>query len=230
LKSTIKHIFFDLDHTLWDFDANSMLTLKELYRKFKLAERIISEDVFIKEYKRINEYYWSLYRKDEITKSELRTIRFKKTFEHFGFTDKDMTAEMAEDYATIGPYKTNLMPGCTEVLNYLSGKYKLHIITNGFQEIQSIKLGESGIADFFTHVVSSEAVNKRKPHPTIFNYAATLTNSSGLENIMIGDHFEADVQGALSVGWQAIHYDPHLISDQPFVNRISDLRELKSWL
>jgi putative hydrolase of the HAD superfamily len=141
-----------------------------------------------------------------------------------------MTAEMAEDYATTSPYKTNLMPGCTEVLNYLSSKYKLHIITNGFQEIQSIKLGESGIVNFFTHVVSSEAVNKRKPHPTIFNHAANLTNSSGLENVMVGDHFEADIQGALSVGWQAIHYDPHLISDQPFEHRISDLRELKSWL
>ena len=207
-----------------------MLTLKELYRKFKLAERIVSEEVFIKEYKRINEYYWSLYRVDQITKTELRTIRFKKTFEHFGFTDKDMTAEMAEDYATTGPYKTNLMPGCTEALNYLSGKYKLHIITNGFQEIQSIKLGESGIANFFTHVISSEAVNKRKPNPIIFKHAASLTNSSGLENVMIGDHFEADVQGALSVGWQAIHYDPQLIRDPPFEHRISDLLELKSWL
>lgn len=230
LKSTVKHIFFDLDHTLWDFDTNSTLTLKELYNRFKLSDRIVSDEEFVQEYKRINAYYWGLYRVDKITKSELRTIRFEKTFEHFGFFDEDLTIEMAEAYVATCPYKRNLMPGCIETLDYLSKRYVLHIITNGFQEIQAIKLDESGIADYFSHVVSSEEVEKRKPDPIIFNYAAGLTKSFGLENLMIGDHFEADVLGALSVGWHAIHYDPAQESEQPVKHRISDLAQLKSWL
>jgi putative hydrolase of the HAD superfamily len=230
LKNTVKHIFFDLDHTLWDFDTNSTITLKELYQRFNLSNHISSEEDFVREYKLINEYYWGLYRIDQITKSELRTIRFEKTFEHFGFSDKQLTQEMAEAYVATCPYKRNLMPGCIEILDYLSVKYELHIITNGFQEVQGIKLGESGIANYFTHVISSEEVEKRKPDPIIFNYAASLTGSLGSENLMIGDHFDADVQGALSVGWHAIHYDPNLVSEKQFKNRISDLSELKSWL
>lgn len=230
MKATVKHIFFDLDHTLWDFDTNSTITLKELYVQFKLSDRIISEEAFVREYKRINEYYWGLYRVDRITKTELRTIRFEKTFAHFGFTDHDLTRDIANAYVATCPYKRALMPGCIETLDYLSETYELHIITNGFQEIQSIKLGESGIADYFSHVVSSEEVEKRKPDPIIFNYAAGLTKSSGLENLMIGDHFEADVLGALSVGWHAIHYDPAHESEQPVKHRISDLAELRSWL
>ncbi len=230
MKHTVKHIFFDLDHTLWDFDTNSTLTLKELYQKFNLSDRIASDEDFVTQYKRINEYYWSLYRVDRITKDELRTIRFAKTFEHFGFSDTQLTETISDDYVANCPYKPNLMPGCMEVLEYLSGKYKLHIITNGFQEIQGIKLGESGIADFFTHVISSEEVQKRKPDPIIFDHAAGLTNSLGQQNLMIGDHYEADVLGARSVGWHAIHYDPHLEGTEPDPHRISDLRELKDQL
>lgn len=184
----------------------------------------------MREYKRINEQYWGLYRIDQITKSELRTIRFEKTFEHFGFSDIELTEDIAEAYTATCPYKQCLMPGCIETLDYLSVKYVLHIITNGFQEIQEIKLAKSGIADFFTHVISSEEVAKRKPDPIIFNHAAGLTNSSGTENLMIGDHFEADVKGALSVGWHAIHYDPELKNNQPFDHRISNLLELKNCL
>ena len=230
MKSTVKHIFFDLDHTLWDFDTNSTLTLQEIFEEFELGSKIHSSNDFLITYKRINEYYWGLYRTGSIKKNELRNIRFEKTLAHFGFDDQQMSISMSDRYVQACPHKTNLMPGCREVLEYLKPKYELHIITNGFEEIQGIKLDKSGISKYFTHVVTSEKLDRRKPDPIIFNHAANLTESSGAENLMIGDHYEADVKGALSVGWHAIHYDPERIWEFSGEDRIHELTELKDRL
>ena len=230
MKATVKHIFFDLDHTLWDFETNSTLTLKELFERFDLGVKIDSEDAFVKRYKEINAHYWSLYRVGQIKKSELRNIRFEKTLEHFGFSDPDLTNTLSEEYVSTCPLKPNLMPGCIEVLDYLYERYDLHIITNGFEEIQAIKLQKSGIDKYFQHVVTSEKIDRRKPDPVIFNHAGNLTSSSGTENLMIGDHYEADVLGARAVGWHAIHFDPENTHIEPDDLRISALISLKDHL
>lgn len=230
MRTTVKHIFFDLDHTLWDFETNSTLTLKELFDRYKLGLKIDSKEAFIQEYKKINAHYWALYRIGDIKKSELRHIRFQKTLEHFGYSDPDLTISISDEYVATCPHKPHLMPGCMEVLEYLHGKYQLHIITNGFEEIQTIKLQKSGIDRFFQHVITSEKLDRRKPDPVIFNHAADLAGSAGKQNLMVGDHYEADVQGALAVGWHAIHYKPdHSPAQQDGVT-ISELVALKTHL
>ncbi|MCB9187183.1 MAG: noncanonical pyrimidine nucleotidase, YjjG family [Flavobacteriales bacterium] len=206
----IQYVFFDLDRTLWDFESNSEATLKELFSEFGLTEKLgVSDDDFIHEYKRINELFWEDYRNGVIKKEELRYARFEAAMKFFGHSDRRMASEIGELYISRSPKKTGLVDGCIEVLEYLHSKYALHIITNGFEEVQHIKMKSSGLDPYFGHVITSESAGAKKPDPIIFHHAAELTGAKPENSIMIGDHFEADVIGALEVGWKAVLYEPN---------------------
>lgn len=228
----IKTVFFDLDHTLWDFEKNSTEALYDLIDKTRIAQRLNEgADAFIKRYKEINHVYWEAYRKGEIPKEELRLGRFKKALSEHGIEDPDVHDAFAEGYIAISPEKTNLFPHALEVLHYLSGKYPMHIITNGFEEVQMRKLRNTGMTSFFKHIITSEMAGVRKPHPDIFRYALNVSDSYAHSSVMIGDEPEIDIRGGAESGMQTVFFNP-LKRDSTFPANytIGDLKELMNIL
>lgn len=228
----IKYVFFDLDRTLWDFEANSKATLEELFAEFNLKKKLgVGGAEFIREYKRINEIFWTDYRNGVIKKEELRYARFEAALKFFGHNDHDMASEIGELYISRSPRKTGLVEGSIEILEYLKTKYELHIITNGFEEVQHIKMESSGLSPYFGHVITSEGAGAKKPSKVIYDYSEKLTGAKPSNSIMIGDHYEADVFGALNAGWKAVLYEPNEIRKENVnYHHIHHLKELKELL
>ena len=226
-----QHIFFDLDRTLWDFELNSKKVLLDIFRVFDLYKWVDEADTFVDRYKLINEDLWSLYRENKLTKEELRWRRFADTLMHFGKNDESKAKEIGEYYVYHSPRQTALFPYSDEILNYLSTKYQLHIITNGFEEVQHIKLNQSKIDHYFNHVILSEKVGVKKPHPYIFKKAMQLAQSRSENSLMIGDDWYADVYGASRVGMDSVYFNPNKIKHNNSVKKeISCLSELKTFL
>lgn len=224
----VRQLFFDLDRTLWDFEANSKRALQHLYEELSLGDTIEHFNHFHHTYIRINADLWQLYGKGKLTKAELRDNRFKNALAHHGIHDHGLAQQMSDGYIEISPRQTQLFPNALEVLEqFRKEKYKMHIITNGFPEVQYIKLTNSGIADFFDEVLCSEDVGSTKPHPAIFKEALRRTHCQSQHAIMIGDDFKVDIVGALNAGWTAIHFDPERkFKKEGNVPRIRDLSEL----
>jgi len=204
-----KHIFFDLDHTIWDFDKNAEETLYELYDIYNLsAIGLPSAALFIETYTRNNHQLWAEYHTGKITKNELRETRFKKTFLQLGVQPHLLPLAFEDDYVKLCPTKTNLFPHAHETLRYLQQKYTLHLITNGFKETSEYKIGNTNIGSYFQHVIISEVIGVNKPDKAIFEHALNLAGTTKSESLMIGDSLEADVYGALSFGMDAIYFNP----------------------
>ncbi|MES2454361.1 MAG: YjjG family noncanonical pyrimidine nucleotidase [Bacteroidota bacterium] len=205
----IKHIFFDLDHTIWDFDKNAQETLHELYLQYKLEEiGLTSADDFISTYTANNHQLWADYHVGKITKETLRAERFSRTFIQLGVHPEKIPHQFEDDYVRITPYKKNLFLGSEKVLAYLQQKYTLHIISNGFKESTLIKMEVSGLNPYFTNVIISEDVGVNKPDKAIFEYALDKAKARKEESIMIGDSIEADIRGAQGFGMKAIFFNP----------------------
>ena len=200
----IKHIFFDLDHTLWHFEKNSSLTFKFLLNKYGIN---IGFKDFLKIYMPINFSLWNLYRDDKITKEYLRHNRLKSAFEKLNINiESSVIDEISDDYIKHLPDNNFLLPNAIPVLDYLFKKYTLHIITNGFSEVQKTKIFNSNLKNYFTCIIDSESVGVKKPHSKIFNYAFKVSNALNKDEcLMIGDNYEADVMGAINNGFKAIH-------------------------
>ncbi|MCH2032224.1 MAG: YjjG family noncanonical pyrimidine nucleotidase [Tenacibaculum sp.] len=224
----ITDIFFDLDHTLWDFDKNSGLTFKKIFKEQDIE---IDIDKFLEVYEPINLEYWRLYRDEKIGKVELRYKRLKTTFDKLNFKISDeLINQISEDYITYLPMFNHLLDGAKDLLDYLKDKYNLHIITNGFEEVQKIKLEKSQINDYFKVVVTSESVGVKKPNPKVFEFALKEANVSANMSIMIGDSLEADVLGALAVGISPIHLFKDIRSVDERVISVQALSEIKQYL
>lgn len=205
-----KHIFFDLDHTIWDFDKNAEETLFELYSKYKLKEiGLISVDIFIETYTQNNHALWLAYHLGEISKTALRETRFKKTFVDLGISPDLIPENFEDDYVIICPTKTNLFNGAHETLSYLKKKYSLHIISNGFKESTEQKVNNTFLTPYFKSIIISEVVGINKPDKAIFEYALNKANGIISESIMIGDSLVADVRGAQNFGMDAIYFNPN---------------------
>lgn len=205
----IKHIFFDLDHTIWDFDRNAQETLMELYESYKLNELgLSSAEDFIATYTVNNHQLWAQYHLGKITKQALREERFRKTFLDLGLQPELIPAKFEDDYVAMGPTKTNLFESAEKVLTYLQNKYHLHIISNGFKEAVLTKMQVSNLNPYFKNVVISEDVGVNKPDKAIFEFALNLARAQKQESIMIGDSLEADVYGAQNFGIKAIFFNP----------------------
>ncbi|MBD1394066.1 YjjG family noncanonical pyrimidine nucleotidase [Mucilaginibacter glaciei] len=204
-----KHIFFDLDHTIWDFDKNAEETLHELYGIHKLSDLgLPSADIFIETYTKNNHELWAKYHLGQITKDELREERFKTTFTQLGVHPDLVPADFEDAYVALGPTKKNLFPHAHETLTYLQGKYTLHLISNGFKESTEMKVAGTNLAPYFQNVIISEVVGVNKPDPRIFQHAIDLAGATKQQSLMIGDSLEADVRGALSFGMDAIYFNP----------------------
>ena len=224
----IDHVFFDLDHTLWDFEKNSALAIETIFNKHAIN---VNLQLFLFHYVPINIKYWEWYRVDKITQLELRLGRLKDTFELLNFEiDDDKIIFLSEEYIEYLPKFNHLFDGAIEILDYLKPKYNLHIITNGFQEIQDNKLKNSNIDHYFTTITNSEMAGVKKPNPKIYDYAITEANASKTNSIMIGDCIDADVNGALNFGMQAILFNIDPSKSYDNIKQISHLLELKNHL
>jgi len=221
-------IFLDLDHTLWDFNKNSQEALTEIAAKHQFLNKgIPSLEDFLKEYFIINELLWEEYRKNNISKETLRYDRFYQALKKFDIDDFELATAIGNDYVNSAPYKTNLFPHAIQVLNYLKGKYNLHIITNGFEETQHLKLKNSKIDHYFDHVITSERSGFKKPDERMFHFSLQLTNAKPETSIMIGDSLEADVLGAKNVGMHQVYFNPELRRhDEKLTYEVKGLKEL----
>lgn len=204
------HIFFDLDRTLWDFDKSSMETFEEIYEKRRLKDMgIESVGVFHDAYSVHNNRLWDMYRNGDIAKEVLRGRRFYLTLKDFGINNPELAETIGMDYVTLSPLKVNLFPQVMATLDYLLPKYKLHIITNGFQEVQNVKMSASGLEKYFTTVVTSEEAGIKKPNVEIFYYALKKAGASVSECLMVGDDPDVDILGAKQVGMDQVLFDPN---------------------
>ncbi|PYF75520.1 YjjG family noncanonical pyrimidine nucleotidase [Pedobacter nutrimenti] len=205
----IRHIFFDLDHTLWDFDKNAEETLMELFEHYKLSDLgLKSAEDFIRTYTEINHRLWAEYHLGKIDKETLRNQRFTKAFIQSGIHPDHIPPKFEDDYVRLGPTKKNLFEGSEKVLSYLQKKYSLHIISNGFKESTLTKMEVSGLNPYFTNVIISEVVGVNKPDKAVFEYALEKAGAIKEESIMIGDSIEADIRGAQDFGMKAIFFNP----------------------
>lgn len=195
-----KHIFFDFDHTLWDFETNAKDTFRELYELNNLYDKGIYDfEIFFEKYSYHNERLWSRYAKGFIKQEELKWKRNWHTLLEFKIADEALAKSMSVQFLERLPYKKQLFPYAEEILQYLKSKgYKLHLITNGFEKVQHTKLRQSNLSHYFDVVVTSEGSNSLKPQPEIFEYAFAKTQAQKFESIMIGDNPEADIQGAIN--------------------------------
>ncbi len=209
MKKKIKHIFFDLDRTLWDFEKSAEQAFEEIYDHHKLFEKgIPSVKEFHNNYTIHNNKLWDQYRKGEIKKEILRGLRFRLTLNDFGIVDEELGEKIGDDYVRLSPLKVNLFPYSIEILEYLYPKYKLHIITNGFSEVQYTKLKTSGMDKYFLEVITSEEAGVKKPNSEIFEFAFKKAGALAKESIMIGDDYEVDIIGARNVDMKQIFFDP----------------------
>ncbi len=237
-KSAIKyrHLFFDLDHTLWDFEANARATLGELHQALNLEERGVNDfDLFHKNYLVHNERLWERYRNGQIKQEDLRIKRMSLSLLDFKIADEGLAKKMSTRFLDLLPTRTLIFPHTKEILNYLTDKgYLLHLITNGFEVTQHSKLKYSGLSHFFKEVITSEGSNSLKPNKEIFEFALKKTGALPAESIMIGDTIDVDILGAFNAGIDQVHVN-HITSEPvPFIEKklptytVYSLKELEA--
>lgn len=228
-----KDLFFDLDHTLWDFETNSKETIQELYTTHRLADLgIIDFDGFYNTYSAHNHRLWDRYTKGFIKQEELRWKRVYLSLLDFKVANEPLAKQMSQAYLEILPNKKHLFPYTIEILDYLKQKdYKMHLITNGFESVQFKKIKNSGLQDYFIEVITSEASNSLKPQKEIFEYALKNANANVEKSIMIGDNEFADIQGGINMGMDTIFVNHiQVVPTVPATYTITHLKELENIL
>ncbi|WP_346883363.1 YjjG family noncanonical pyrimidine nucleotidase [uncultured Algibacter sp.] len=224
----ITDVFFDLDHTLWDFDKNSALTFDKIFKTHAVD---VDLNAFLKIYQVLNLKYWKLYRDEKITKDALRFNRLNDAFVAINFdVSESLINKLSDDYIVYLTSFNHLFNYTLDVLDYLKPKYNLYIISNGFEDIQNKKLTNSNIIKYFKTITNADMVGIKKPNPEIFNHALKSANTTFRKSIMIGDSYEADILGALNVGMNAIFFDNNTVTLKENVKCISSLLQLKAYL
>lgn len=226
-----QHILFDLDHTLWDFERNSQETLTELYQTFALADLgSFSCEQFCGTFREVNHRLWDLYNRGEYDQARLRSERFHLILTRLGVEEEQVPASMADEYLRLCPTKPHVFPYTIDILKYLQSRYALHILTNGFADVQALKLKSAGLTDFFVEVVTSD-IGHKKPSREMFEYMLRKIKAQHQDCIMIGDNLEADIRGAQQAGMDCIFFNPLKVEHQEKVTyEINCLSELKNIL
>lgn len=226
-----KCIFFDLDHTLWDYECNAREMLLELHATHELVAQGISFDDFHRHFRSINLELWDLYDRGLIDNEVIRTQRFKKVLGKFDLVDEELSATLSHEYLYGCPKKCNLIPHAKDVLDYLSQNYRLTLVTNGFEEIQHVKLSSGNITHYFDHVITSQKAGHKKPAREIFDYALSVNNLACDEVIMIGDNLVTDIGGARNACIDTVFYNPAALEHTTEVSyEIKCLSELQQIL
>lgn len=226
--NNIQHIFFDLDHTLWDFDKNSAMAFEQMFEKHRLD---LDLELFLETYRPVNFDYWKRYQENRVTKNDLRYGRLKDTFDSLSYeTSVETINSLASDYIEMLPLNNHLLEGAIEVLDELKANYSLHIITNGFEEVQHKKLKTAGISTYFESITTSEEAGVKKPNPGIFELAMRKALAKPESSLMVGDNFEADVMGAKNLGIQSVFFDYYSRDEITEVPTVKKLNELLNYL
>ena len=227
-----RHLFFDLDHTLWDFEKNATETLHTLYERHDFARfGTFTVEELIRVYSDINHALWRLYQNNKITQQQLRDVRFVRTLTRLGVPEEQIPANISAEFTNILPLKSAVFPYTHEVLDYLKPNYRLHLITNGFNDIQAIKLASSNLTHYFEEVITSEHSGHLKPDPRMFQHALERTGATAAESLMIGDNLECDVLGAYNAGIDQVYFNPDKRRHfNQITHEISCLSELKGIL
>lgn len=221
-------IFFDLDHTLWDFEKNSALAFETIFEKHNLTFDL---NLFLYHYSPTNLKYWKLYQDEKVSTEELRYLRLKEVFDLMNEKVEDTTIHLlSEEYIYFLPQFNNLYEGALELLDYLFPKYNLHIITNGFQSVQALKMKNSKIDHFFQTVTNSEKAGVKKPNPLIFEFAITSAKVKKEQVVMIGDSYDADIEGAMNVGMDVIFFNEFKTEINLSIPNVFHLSEIKQYL
>lgn len=226
-------LFFDLDHTLWDFETNSVLALRTVYEETELKSKgILDFEDFNIAYHAINDKLWDRFRKGFLSREELRWKRMFQALVHYRVNDESLAKYMSEFYLEVLPQQTALFPDAKEVLQYCYDKgYQLHLITNGFEATQHQKLSNAGIHHFFDRMITSEQAMSMKPHPGIFEFAFSETGSQADQSLMIGDALDIDILGAQQVGMDQVYFNPKATAhNESPTFEIHHLNELKNIL
>jgi len=227
-----KHILFDFDNTLWDFDKNSKESLLQVFEKYKMIERFESFETFYEIFEKHNLALWADYRNGLLDKYALGLYRFSRTLETVKVKDADLALKLNSEYLANTTLKTELIPNAFEILYYLREKYDLHIVTNGFYEVQFLKLRNSKLESFFKNLITSEEANALKPNPIFFKYTLEKLEATPENCIIIGDNYETDILGARNANIDQIffnRYNENYISEKPTFE-INSLLELKNIL
>ena len=227
-----RHLFFDLDHTLWDFETNADETLRELFITHDLQRYgTFTVEQFVKVYSDINTALWRLYQANKITQQQLRAVRFVRTLTRLGVPENMVPTTISAEFTDILPRKSAVFPHTHELLDYLRPNYRLHLITNGFNDIQSVKLASSNLTDYFEEIITSEHSGHLKPDPRMFAHALARTGATAPESLMIGDNLECDVLGAYNAGIDQVYFNPARRGHRmQITHEISCLSELKAIL
>jgi len=230
-KRKYKLLLFDLDHTLWDFEANSYAAILDIFTELKLNERISDFELFYNNYEKHNHRLWAEYEAGNLKKEQLRTLRFHLTLKDFGINDSDMANYFGETYITLSPKKTALFAGVKKTLDYLQPNYEMAIVTNGFPEVQHIKIASCGLDKYFKRLFISEQVGYPKPRPEIFHAAVTAFNVAKKHCLMIGDNWDSDIEGAKKYGIDQVFFNPKKnLTQGKSTYEINSIEELTSFL
>lgn len=206
---TYKNLLIDLDDTIWDFNQNSNICLEEIFYDYEFDKYYPTFQEYLDVYLPSNHKLWKLYGSGKIDRDELIVERFLVPLREFGINDKEYAIAISDDYLERTTEQTMLVEGAIELLEYLKPKYKMHVLSNGFTEVQYKKINNSGLSSYFDKVILSEDVGVNKPHPDIFTYALDQTNSTADETIMIGDNWHADIEGAFNSNIDQIWFNPN---------------------
>ena len=230
-KRKYKLLLFDLDHTLWDFETNARDAIYDIFTELKLNEKISDFDLFYKTYEEHNHRLWAEYEAGNLKKEQLRTLRFHLTLKDFGINNSDMANYFGETYLTLSPKKTALFADVKETLDYLQPKYEMAIITNGFPEVQHIKIASCGLDNYFKRLFISEQIGYPKPRPEIFHAAVTAFNMKKKSCLMIGDNWDSDIEGAKNYGIDQVYFNPKKNAvEGKSTYEIATIKELLSFL
>jgi len=226
------HLLFDLDHTLWDFDRNASEVLTDMFAEFKMAAYgVASAQHFIDQFHLVNYRLWDQYNRGEIGKDTIRAERFKRVLANLGVDYREFSTDFGEYFLAHCPRKPHVLPYTIEVLDYLQGRYEMHILTNGFDTVQAIKMASAGIDGYFGEVVTSERSGHRKPSVEMFAFILDVTGAPKETSLMIGDNLETDILGARNAAIDQVYFNPNKASHQEAVTyEINSLKELMGFL
>ncbi len=230
MKKAVEVVFFDLDHTLWDYEANAYETLNEIFQIFDLSRGYPNADEFISAFRSFNHFLWDRYNKGEIDRKTIRSTRFTKILNDAGIVDSALGEEISDYFIDICPSKNNLIEGALDLLEYLSAEYRMAIITNGFTDTQQKKLNHGKIDHYFEEVVTSESSSARKPASEIFDFAMRKMEASTTRSIMVGDNISTDIAGAKNVGMKSIWYTDAREPAPDDCTKVHSLTEIQSLL
>ncbi len=227
----VQHVIFDLDNTLWDFSGNSKRILAEIYSMFELDKKGIPNfEKFHTQYQFRNEYLWQDYALGKVSREDVRLNRFLHTFNDFGLTSYVIANDAADHYIHHTRHQKTLLPDAITLLEYLKIKYQLHIITNGFNEVQFFKLNNTGLMPYFKTITTAESAQALKPDKKIFKHALELIQTDAKNCVYIGDSSEADGKGASNAGMEFIWFNPENKINENNYKQVQELAEIKEIL